>query len=30
MTGHKNQAFLRRLSFALAGLGHAVRAERSL
>jgi undecaprenol kinase len=30
MTRHKNQSFLRRLRFALAGLGHAVRAERSL
>jgi undecaprenol kinase len=30
MTQHKNQSFLRRLRFALAGLGHAVRAERSL
>jgi len=29
-TNHKNQPFLRRLRFALAGLGHAVRAESSI
>ncbi len=30
MTDHKNQPFLLRLRFALAGLGHAVRAESSV
>ena len=30
MSEQKNQSFLRRLGFALAGLGHALRAERSL
>lgn len=30
MNTQKNQSFLRRLRFALAGLGHAVRVERSL
>jgi undecaprenol kinase len=29
MTPHKNQSLLRRVRFALAGLGHAIRAERS-
>lgn len=29
MTYHKNQSFLLRLRFALAGLGHAIRAEAS-
>jgi undecaprenol kinase len=29
MTSHKNQSFFRRLSFALAGLGHALRSEQS-
>lgn len=30
MTAHKNQSFLRRLGFALNGLGHALRSEHSL
>lgn len=30
MTYHKNQPFLLRLRFALAGLGHAIRAEASV
>jgi undecaprenol kinase len=30
LSPHKNQSFLRRLGFALAGLAHALRAERSL
>ena len=30
MSTHKNQSFLARLSFALAGLGHGLRSERSL
>ena len=30
MSNQKNQTFVRRLGFALAGLGHALRVERSL
>ncbi len=30
MATHKNKAFIHRLSFALAGIAHALRAERSL
>lgn len=30
MSSQKNQSFVRRLGFALAGLGHALRVERSL
>jgi diacylglycerol kinase (ATP) len=29
MTGHKNQPFYKRVGFALAGIGHAVRSEQS-
>lgn len=29
MTGHKNQAFFKRVAFALSGIGHAVRTEQS-